>query len=45
MPLPRNIDGLLNSARIAISNALSSPKIQDYLTVTRKPRNLGTLLT
>lgn len=33
MPLPRNIDGLLNSARIATSNALSSPKILEYLAV------------
>jgi hypothetical protein len=33
MPVPRNIDGLLNSARVAINNALSSPKIQSYLSV------------
>jgi hypothetical protein len=33
MPVPRNIDGLLNSARVGINNALNSPKIQDYLAV------------
>jgi hypothetical protein len=33
MPVPRNIDGLLNSARVAIGNTLSNSKIQDYLTV------------
>jgi hypothetical protein len=33
MSLPRNIDALLNTARVATSNALSSPKILEYLAV------------